>query len=172
MLMIETKDPSGSAISSFEQQFPDDAEVYQGVDVPGFLLLGPDDRDLAARTGTHRIDVRVARGRFGRGAGPFLFRVGIWTPAAFRDEFLQWYEIDHFPILLECGEWHGGRLVEEKIADGCQFYAMHNLETPAALDSEARKRSRSTPWFRRLAENDWFDKKFVRGLYRRTETQQ
>lgn len=164
MLMIEATGSSG-AISSLTDRFPSEAEVYQGVDVPGFLALGPDDWSRAAGPGIHRIEVRLARGRSGREAGPYLFQVGIWTPAEFRDELVTWYEIDHFPILLECDEWHGGRLVEEKVADGCQFYALHNLQSPAALDSAARKRSRATEWFRRLARNDWFDRKFVRALY-------
>lgn len=165
MLMIEAKD--AAALSAFEKKFPKDAEIYRGVDVPGMLGLGPDDGALAKGPGAHTIDVKIARGRYGLKAGPHLFRVAIWTPKSFHDEFLQWYEEDHFPLLLECDEWHGGRLVEEKVADGCQFYAIHNLGSTTALDSDARKRSRSTPWFKKLAAHEWFDKGFKRGLYRR-----
>lgn len=166
MLMIDAAEPGGS-ISSFKRRFPDQVEIYQGVDVPGYLALGPDDRDAAAESGARQFEVKLARGRFGWQAGPYLFRVGIWTPAEFHDELVKWYEVDHFPILLECAEWHGGRLVEEQVADGCQFYALHNLASPAALESNARRRSRATEWFQRLARNEWFDKKFVRALYHR-----
>jgi hypothetical protein len=166
MLMIDAAEREGP-ISSFEHRFPDQVEVYQGVDVPGYLALGPDDRDAMQRPGARRLDVTLACGRFGREAGPYLFRVGIWTPVEFRDELVNWYDVDHFPILLECAEWHGGRLVEERTAHGCQFYALHNLASPAALESDARRRSRATEWFQRLARNEWFDKRFVRTLYRR-----
>lgn len=168
MLMIDSRDKSDTFIA-LESRFKGQVEVYDGVDVPGSFALAPENEDLAAASGARPIEVRLARGRYGRAAGPYLFRVAIWTPVAYRDELVRWYDIDHFPILLECPEWHGGRLVEEKVADGCQFYALHNLASPAALESEARRRSRATEWFQRLARNDWFDKKFVRGLYRRPE---
>ena len=167
MLMIKTTD-TGGAMASFERAHPGEVEIYQGVDVPGYLALGPDDRNHESESGVCRIDVRCAAGRYGRDAGPFLFCVGIWTPKAFREEIPKWYEVDHFPLLLECDEWHGGRLVEAPDPTGCQFYALHNLETTAALDSDARKRSRSTEWFQRLAKNDWFDRGFTRALYQRT----
>ena len=87
----------------------------------------------------------------------------------FREEFVAWYMIEHMPILLECPQWDGCRFVETSVTNGCQFYSLHQLNDRAALDSAERKRSRSTPWFKRLAQNDWFDGAFTRTLYRRPE---
>ena len=106
-------------------------------------------------------------GRFAKAGGDWLFCVGLWTPNEFREEFLAWYQMEHLPILLECSEWNGCRFVEEVVQIGCQFYAMHQLSDRNALDSEERKRSRSTPWFKRLTSNDWFDGAFKRTLYKR-----
>ncbi len=75
--------------------------------------------------------------------------------------------IEHLPILLECPVWDGCRFVEQKIDKGCQFYAMHQLADKAALDSAERKRSRSTPWFKRLSVHPWFDGAFTRTLCKR-----
>ena len=108
-------------------------------------------------------------GDFGVNGGPWLFMVGLWTPDDFRAEFVAWYRIEHMPILLECPQWDGCRFVETQVANGCQFYSLHQLSDRAALDSAERKRSRSTPWFKRLSQNDWFDGAFTRTLYRRPE---
>lgn len=113
------------------------------------------------------VTLLFASGRFGPIGGDWLFHVGLWTPAEFRDEFLAWYEIEHLPILLECPSWEGCRFVEQAVRNGYQFYALHQLADASALDSEQRKVSRSTPWFERLKANDWFDERFVRTLYRR-----
>jgi hypothetical protein len=91
----------------------------------------------------------------------------LWTPQDFRKEFLAWYKVEHLPMLLECPIWDGCRFVEQDVERGCQFYALHQLSDKAALDSDARKRSRSTPWFNRLAKNGWFDAGFRRTLCRR-----
>jgi hypothetical protein len=110
-----------------------------------------------------------AGGRFGPRAGPWVFRVGIWTPADWRTEFCGWYVYEHAPMLLECPVWDGYQLFETPAARGCRFYVFHHLSARRALDSEERKRSRSTPWFRRLAKNKWFDGAFERVLTRRVE---
>jgi hypothetical protein len=71
-------------------------------------------------------------------------------------------------MLLECPEWQGFQLLETSVATGCQLYVLHRLASRVALDSEQRKRSRATPWFRRLARNYWFDGPFERVLAHRT----
>ena len=106
-------------------------------------------------------------GRVGPRAGPWIFRVGIWTPKAWRSEFTAWYKCEHGPILLECPDWDGYQLLEAPSVRGCQFYVIHYLADRGALESEWRKLSRSTPWFRRLARNKWFDGPFERVLCRR-----
>ena len=106
-------------------------------------------------------------GRIGPKAGAWVFRVGIWTPQDWRSEFCAWYQCEHAPILLECPEWQGYQLFEARAERGCQFYVLHHLADRSALDSEWRRRSRSTPWFYRLAKNEWFDGPFERILCRR-----
>jgi hypothetical protein len=104
-------------------------------------------------------------GKAGPNGGNYLFMVGIWTPAAARAEFLDWYRNEHLPILLECVTWNGCRFVERQVSDGHQFYALHQLADRSALESEQRRRSRATPWFMRLKQHAWFDEQFTRQLY-------
>jgi hypothetical protein len=108
-----------------------------------------------------------ASGSNGPEAGPWIFCVAIWVPADFREELCAWYLYEHGPILLECPEWRGFQCLEASAARGNQFYVFHRLAARSALDSEQRKRSRSTAWFKRLARHEWFDKAFERVLFYR-----
>jgi hypothetical protein len=101
------------------------------------------------------------------GSGPWIFAVGIWTPEDWHEELCAWYQYEHGPILLQCPEWQGFQVLEAKASSGCQFFVHHRLSKKTALDSAQRSASRQTPWFKRLAKNDWFDGKFERSLYRR-----
>lgn len=130
------------------------------------LLLG--DGVVAAK-GAETATILFTGGSFGPTAGPFLFRVGMWTPIEDREDFLAWYEDDHLSLLLDHPAWDGCRFIETAADDGCQFYVLHQMRDPAALDSDERRRSRDTPWFHRLKKKDWFDDAFVRALYRRAD---
>jgi hypothetical protein len=115
------------------------------------------------------VQLLFSSGRFGHEGGEWLLHVGLWTPSAYREEFCAWYSIEHLPILLECPAWDGCRFVEQHVADGCQFYALHQLADRSALESGQRAFSRSTAWFKRLKAHAWFDEAFTRTLYRRLE---
>ena len=142
-----------------------DAEAYVRDDGRGSLVVcGGDDPRVAGVSGATPMSLLFTGGRYGRAGGDWLFHVGLWTPDDFRIEFLAWYQLEHLPILLECPTWDGCRFVEQKVDRGCQFFAMHQLSEKAALDSIERKRSRSTPWFKRLSAHSWFDGAFTRTL--------
>jgi len=162
-LLIRRSEPGRSAVEPSGAP-RGDVELY--VDETGTRRLAIRDGDAPA-PGEASARILFSSGRFGAAGGPWLFHVGLWTPADFRDEFLAWYAVEHLPILLECRTWDGCRFVEEAVADGCQFYALHQMSDRSALDSEQRRLSRSTPWFLRLKANDWFDERFSRTLYRR-----
>jgi hypothetical protein len=141
-------------------------EVFLRDDAQGALIVCSGNKS-PDRSAGREIKELFNGGRFGRAGGSWLFCVGLWTPEDFREEFLAWYRVEHLPMLLECLTWDGCRFVEESVPKGCQFYAMHQLADKKALDSDERKRSRATPWFKRLTKNDWFDGAFTRTLYRR-----
>ena len=145
-----------------------DAESFVRDDGRGSIIVcGSDDAAAPGTPVEKRMQLLFAGGRYGRAGGDWLFHVGLWTPQEFRNEFLAWYEREHLPILLESPLWDGCRFVEQKVGEGCQFYAMHQLSDKGALDSVERKRSRSTPWFKRLSDHPWFDGAFTRTLCRR-----
>jgi hypothetical protein len=142
------------------------AEIYVRDGDDGAVVIS-EAKEAGKLPAAKKFVSRFSGGRFGDAGGPWLFHVGLWTPSDYRDEFLAWYEVEHLPMLLECPVWDGCRFVEEAAQDGCQFHALHQFSDAKALDSEERRRSRSTPWFNRLSKNDWFDGAFKRTLYRR-----
>lgn len=142
------------------------AECLRRADRKGSLILS--DQGSAPRGVDEKRATRIfADGRFGPDAGPWVFLVGIWTPDDWREELCAWYQCEHGPMLLECPEWQGYQLLETSVDDGCQFYVVHRLASRRALESEQRKRSRSTSWFHRLSKNGWFDAPFERILAHR-----
>lgn len=133
----------------------------------GILLCHAKACRAGKGTLVRRVETRLARGDYGRKGGRHLLYVGAWVPSDFRSEFAAWYEMDHLPLLLQCPSWDGCRIVEEDVADGVQFYALHQVTDTAAFDSEERRQSRDTPWFHRLKAHDWFDEAFSRRTLKR-----
>jgi len=141
------------------------------VETPGdrcLALLSDEGRGEAGWTFTP-VEPRFERGRCGPAAGEWLFCVGMGVPQSERQAFLEWYEREHLPILLECPTWDGCRFVEAQALESCRFYALHQLSDRSALESAERARSRTGRAFERLKLFSWFDEPFTRTLYRRFE---
>lgn len=163
MLMWHTSVINAEDMESIAGRVKGVAECLIREDKKGGVILCDKGRAPAGVIET-RLTPLLSAGRFGPEAGPWIFLVGIWTPADWREELCAWYQCEHGPILLECPEWTGFQLMETSANSGCQFHVLHRLSNRSALDSGQRKRSRATPWFRRLSKNKWFDKPFVRVL--------
>lgn len=92
-----------------------------------------------------------------------LYAVFFEVPPARVTEFDSWYAEDHVPLLLEDSRWIGTRRFE--IIDGAPHHynrlALHYLADRLVLDSEARAKARATPWRARLAQEPWFQGKYL-----------
>lgn len=166
MLIWETTATSVKALGALVARASGAAQCLVREDKAGSFIFcerGDAPKDVLEK----QVTELFSGGRHGAEAGSWVFRVGLWTPKDWRSEFCAWYQWEHGPILLECPDWEGFQFVEAPSARGCQFYAVHYLADRAALDSEWRRLSRSTPWFKRLARNKWFDGAFERVLCRR-----
>ncbi len=93
---------------------------------------------------------------------PVLYPVLFDVPQDRLQEFDDWYDQDHVPILLECADWWAVRRFDLRIADPNSFnrLALHYLGNASALESAERQRARDTDWRKRLATEPWF-----RGTY-------
>jgi len=168
VLLWETRSTEKRALKALAGRATGAPECLLREDRKGSFLLCKDGRAPEKVVEKHLTRL-YSGGQTGPDAGDWVFRVGIWTPKDWRSEFCAWYSCEHAPILLECPEWEGYQLFEVPSARGCQFYVVHYLSDRSALDSEWRRLSRSTPWFRRLSKNKWFDGAFERILCRRFE---
>jgi len=166
VLIWETTATSAKALGALAARTSGAAQCLVREDKAGSFIFcerGDPPKDVLEK----QVTELFSGGRCGPAAGSWVFRVGLWTPKDWRSEFCAWYKCEHGPILLECPDWEGFQFFEAASARGCQFYSVHYLADRAALDSEWRRLSRSTPWFKRLARNKWFDGAFERVLCRR-----
>jgi hypothetical protein len=89
---------------------------------------------------------------------PVIYPVFFNVPSDRVEEFDDWYDKDHVPVLRQDARWQGVRRFE--IIDGLprsfNRLAVHYLADRAVLDSDARRRARETPWRARLAAEPWF----------------
>lgn len=96
-------------------------------------------------------------------SSPVLYAVFFTVPQERLADFDTWNEDDHLPLLLEDERWLGVRRFE--IVDGApqsfNRLALHHLSDRSALDSDARKRARATPWRARLAAESWFQGHYI-----------
>ena len=89
---------------------------------------------------------------------PVLYPVFFEVPKDRCEEFDAWNEEDHLPLLMEDKRWLGVRRFDIYDGEPNHFtrLALHYLSDRSALDSDARKRARATPWRDRLAAEPWF----------------
>jgi len=88
----------------------------------------------------------------------FLYAVWFTVPDDRLQDFDDWYEKDHIPLLMECDDWLMVRRFKV-ISGEPQPYnrlALHYLRDASALDAPARAKARATPWRARLAAESWF----------------
>ncbi len=92
-----------------------------------------------------------------------LYAVFFNVPGDRQQEFNDWYEQDHVPILLECKDWLMCRrfAVRDGAPANWSHLALHYLNDAAALDAPERARARATPWRARLAVEPWFNASYL-----------
>lgn len=167
MIIVETDSSETAALRRMADACRGEIELFRKSGGRGYLAFSRAAGGLGPGVVLKRVKRLFSSGRWGPGAGAWLFCVGLRIPVDYREEFLVWYRMEHLSILLECADWDGCRFVEQRVPHDCQFYALHQLVHPRALDSPQRMRSRATPWFARFKRHCWFDEPFTRTLYER-----
>ena len=140
-------------------------ESYASEDGPGGLALCEAEQAARNWRTAGGLETLFTGGSFGVDGGSSVQGRHLDS----RRELLEWYWQEPLPILPECSVWNDCRFVEEEVAAGCQFYALHQPSHREALESNERARARSTPWLFELKRLDWFDEPFTRVLYRRID---
>lgn len=89
---------------------------------------------------------------------PIVYAVWFDVPEERAADFDAWYDQDHVPLLFECEDWRMVRRFNVVSGEPGRYtrLALHYLSDVSALDSDARKRARETPWRARLAAEPWF----------------
>lgn len=89
---------------------------------------------------------------------PILYSVFFSVPDDREDDFNAWYSEEHVPMLLKCDDWLMFRrfLIEDGEPQPWTHLALHYLNDMSAFDSPEREAARSTDWFNKLMEEQWF----------------
>jgi hypothetical protein len=138
---------------------------WYGIDGEDGSILFARDNDAADAEDTGHVvntwsGVQVlAAGSDRRGAAAYHLRFPV--PDDFVDEFDAWYRHEHAPLLFEEPTWYACELFRATRPSLHSFTVIHYLE-PDARQSPFVQKSIQTPWWNRLAQNDWWDTGFVR----------
>lgn len=94
---------------------------------------------------------------------PVVLCVFFTVPLEQRGNFEDWYDSEHIPMLLDCPDWLMARRFDIVAWDPEPYthVMLHYLNGEGALESDALKRSRETPWRQSLAGQPWFLPHFV-----------
>lgn len=89
---------------------------------------------------------------------PVIHAVWFNVPADEQQEFDDWYDTEHIPILMKCQDWLMVRrfAVRDGVPETFTNLSIHYLKRVEALASPERQEARGTEWRARLAEREWF----------------
>ena len=94
---------------------------------------------------------------------PYLYADFFSVPDDRAEEFNNWYDQEHIPMLLKCPDWL--RIRRFEIYDGepqpWTHLALHYLDDNTALDSDERASARQSDWFKKLSEEPWFRSSYM-----------
>lgn len=96
-------------------------------------------------------------GQAGR-AGDYLAVVAFTVPEADLDQFDDWYETEHSPMLLQADDWLRVRRYEVLTGRGGPWnrLALHQLASVQVMSSPERAAARLGPKRKALADHPWF----------------
>jgi len=94
---------------------------------------------------------------------PVVLCVFFTVPMEERVGFEDWYDSEHIPMLFDCPDWLMARRFDIVAWDPEPYthLMLHYLNDESALQSDALKRSRETPWRQSLAARPWYAPLFV-----------
>lgn len=80
------------------------------------------------------------------GPGPTILVVSMSLPADAVDDLDAWYAQEHIPMLLAVPGWRRARRYRQTSGDGPEYMALHDIDGPEVLDTDAFKATIATPW--------------------------
>jgi hypothetical protein len=86
---------------------------------------------------------------------PILYSVLFNIPDDWREEFDDWYDREHIPMIMGCREWAGAKRYHV-LGGPYTHLALHYITCASAFDSPSLKAARLTPWRNRLVAHRWF----------------
>ncbi|AUI53815.1 hypothetical protein [Arthrobacter crystallopoietes] len=110
-------------------------------------------RDLSWQIG----DLSSEAGAAGWPLDKWLFTVISTIPADDQEEFEEWFDTEHIPLLLSIPGWRISRRYQVMASsDGSTHLTLHLLDGPHVLHAPERAAAANTGWASSLANRSWF----------------
>jgi hypothetical protein len=86
------------------------------------------------------------------GPPPAVMAVSMSVPPQIEPELAEYYEQEHYPLLLAVPGWRRSRRYVLTAGTAAKYLSLHEMDSTAALDDPAYKAATSTPWRNRIVE--------------------
>lgn len=80
----------------------------------------------------------------------YLWIARMDIPPEIEDEFNEWYDTEHVPLLLTAPGWMASRRFRRIRGDDPKYMTMYEIAGPSAREGEAYERTHKTDWYRRI----------------------
>jgi hypothetical protein len=89
---------------------------------------------------------------------PILFTAAFTVPREWVDEFNDWYDQEHMPMIYGSRHWSVSRryALTETHGASSTHLALHYLSDARGFDASELKASRITPWRKKFLQQRWF----------------
>jgi hypothetical protein len=135
------------------------------LETPEYRTLKTDPSALTKKmlgnvSGFTRFTCELASDTEYAGDHSYLATVAFEVPGEDADQFDDWYETEHAPMLLAADDWL--RVRRYRVLDGAggpwTHFAVHELASREVMDSPERKAARQGPKREALLDKPWFDR--------------
>jgi hypothetical protein len=128
------------------------------VDMSAAASVLPADATTESTTG---VQVSETWGRIAKPGqhltAPILYAVRFSVPEARQSAFDEWYDVEHVPMVQKCADWLLTRRYKIVLGNADETrLALHYLGNITAVQSDAVKAARKTPWRHEFAQEPWF----------------
>ena len=100
------------------------------------------------------------------GAPPVVMAVSMSVPPAVEPDLADYYEQEHFPLLLAVPGWRRARRYVLASGTGPRYLSLHEMDSQAVFDEPGYAHATSTPWRNRIVESALGREKRVFGRHK------
>jgi hypothetical protein len=144
--LVKGGGPSRVVISLAERWETSVASAYDAV-ARSSIANAP---TIVGQPAVYKETTRIHQGQVERERRGYLLLVRMDVPPEFENEFNDWYEREHIPMLMQIPGWVDAMRYTRVEGDVPKHMTIYELEGPWALDRPEHEMTHRTEWYRRV----------------------